>query len=107
MRLFKKKKFISGPVFGVLLFVFCFVFFLIAIANVSDEVDENEITALENAIDKAVSTCYAIEGAYPENIEYIEDNYGVVIDHKKFLVVYDILGPNVRPSVMVAPIEEE
>lgn len=107
MRLFKKKKLISGPVFGVLLFVFCFVFFLIAIANVSDEVDENEIKALENAIDKAVLTCYAIEGEYPENIEYIEKNYGVVIDHNKFFVAYNILGPNVRPDVMIAPIGEE
>ena len=107
MRLFKKKKLISGPVFGVLLFVCCFVFFVIAIANVSDEVDENEIKTLESAIDKAVITCYAIEGAYPENIEYIEDNYGVVLDHEKFFVVYNILGPNVRPDVMVAPIGEE
>lgn len=107
MRLFKKKKLISGPIFGVVLFVSCFIFFLVAISNVSDDVNDNEVKTLEDSIDKAITTCYAIEGAYPENLQYIEDNYGVWIDYDKFLVVYSVLGPNVKPSVLVAPITEE
>ncbi len=102
MRLYKKKKIQSGSLFGIALFIICFLFFLNAITNVSKEVDENEIATLRNAIDKAVMTCYAIEGAYPENIEYIEEYYGVVIDHNRYMVVYDILGYNIKPNVIVA-----
>lgn len=107
MRLFKKKKLISGSAFGVVLFIACFMFFIVSISNVSDEVDENEIKTLKNTIDKAVITCYAIEGVYPENLQYIEDNYGVVVDHEKFFVVYNLLGPNVKPDVIVTPIAED
>lgn len=107
MRLYKKKKFSSGPILGIVLFVVCFIFFYVAIANVSSDVDENEVQTLKKAIDKAITTCYAIEGTYPESIEYIEENYGVVIEHDKYVVVYDLLGPNVKPNVIVAPLETE
>lgn len=107
MRLYKKKKISAGPIFGILLFVICFIFFYVAIANVSDDVDENEAQTLKKAIDKAITTCYAIEGTYPENIKYIEDNYGVVIDYDKYTVVYDILSANIKPNVIVAPLETE
>lgn len=107
MHLYKKKKVSAGPFFGVVLFVVCFIFFLTAITSVSDEVDENEVKALKNAIDKAITTCYAIEGTYPESIEYIEENYGVVIERDKYAVVYDILGPNIKPNVVVAPLKTE
>lgn len=107
MRLYKKKKISSGPIFGIVLFVICFIFFYVAIVNVSGDVDENETQTLKKAIDKAVTTCYAIEGTYPESIEYIEENYGVVIDHDKYAVIYDILSANIKPNVIVAPLETE
>ena len=105
MRLYKKKKIEAGPLFGIALFAICFLFFFVAIVNVSDDVDENEIKALKTAIDKAITTCYAIEGVYPENIEYIEEHYGVVIDRDKYAVIYDILGTNIKPNVVVAPLD--
>ena len=49
MRLYKNKKFISAPMFSAALFAMFFLFFLVAIAIVSDEVDENEISALQGA----------------------------------------------------------
>lgn len=103
MRLYKKKKMQAGPLFGIVLFVVCFLFFFVAVGNVSDEVSDNELQTLKRAIDKAVTTCYAIEGYYPENVEYIEKNYGVVIDYDRFSVVYDLLGYNIKPNVIVAP----
>ena len=107
MRLYKKKKFSAGPMLGIILFVVCFIFFYVAIANVSSDVDENEAQTLKKAIDKAITTCYAIEGTYPESIEYIEKNYGVVIDYDKYAVVYDLLGANIKPNVIIAPLETE
>ena len=106
MRLYKKKKMEAGPLFGIVLFVICFMFF-VAIVNDTDDVDEKEIEALKTAIDKAITTCYAIEGTYPESIEYIEENYGVVIDWDKYAVIYDLLGSNIKPNVVVAPLEAD
>ena len=106
MRLFTKKKLISGAFVSIFLFVGILVFFSISIANASKEIDENEVITLRKSIDKAIVNCYAIEGAYPENIEYIEKNYGIVIDREKFIVIYEVLGPNVLPNVIVKPISE-
>ena len=106
MRLFTKKKLISGTVFSILLFAGILMFFVCSISNASNEIDENEVKTLRTSIDKAIVNCYAIEGAYPESIEYIEEKYGVVIDRDKFIVIYEILGPNVLPNVIVKPFNE-
>ena len=45
MRLYKKKKFSSGPILGIVLFVVCFVFFYVAIVNVSSDVSAITISA--------------------------------------------------------------
>ena len=105
MRLFTKKKLISGISFSIFLFIGIIVFFLISITNASQEIDNNELNTLRESIDKAVVNCYAIEGAYPKNIEYIEENYGVIIDREKFIVIYEVLAPNVLPNVIVEPIK--
>ena len=32
---------------------------------------------LEDAITRALVTCYAVEGRYPSSLSYLEENYGV------------------------------
>lgn len=105
MRLFTKKKLISGMTFSIFLFIGIIAFFLITITNASREIDNNELVTLRESIDKAIVNCYAIEGAYPKDIEYIEENYGVVIDREKFIVIYEVLAPNVLPNVIVEPMK--
>ena len=41
MRLFTKKKLISGTAFAIILFIGILVFFLVSINNVSQEIDSN------------------------------------------------------------------
>ena len=45
--------------------------------------------------------CYALEGSYPDEVSYLEQNYGVVIDHAKYNVFYQSLGSNLKPEVAV------
>ena len=104
MRLFTKKKLISGMSFSVVLFLGILAFFLISLQNVSKDIDDNELVTLRKSIDKAIVNCYAIEGAYPESLEYIEENYGVVVDKSKFRVIYEVLGPNILPNVIIEAI---
>lgn len=51
------------------------------------------------AIRRAADNCYAIEGEYPPNFEYLRENYRVRVDTDKYIVVYEIFAPGVRPSV--------
>ena len=75
--------------------------FAFGISGVSGSMDVQQTQMLERAIEKAVVTCYAIEGQYPPTLDYIRDHYGVVIDENRYDVLYDVFAQNVMPSVSV------
>ena len=58
---------------------------------------------MERAIQKSLVNCYAIEGAYPPDIAYLEKHCGLIIDHEAYVVDYQTIGSNIRPSVLVVP----
>ena len=62
---------------------------------------------LENSVRKAVMTCYATEGVYPPGVDYLEDHYGIQIDHDRFNVFYEIFGDNVMPQITVMEVSDE
>lgn len=51
-------------------------------------------------IDAAVQ-CYVLEGAYPRSLAYLEENYGVQINHARFIVSYEAFASNLLPDVTV------
>lgn len=53
-------------------------------------------TVLERAVQ-----CYAVEGAYPPSLAYLEENYGLQIDHSRYIVAYEAFAPNLLPDVAV------
>ena len=56
---------------------------------------------LEESIRRAIVVNYAIEGSYPESIEYLEENYGIHIDKSKYLVHYRVFASNIMPDMAV------
>jgi hypothetical protein len=63
-----------------------------------------QLEMLRSNIRRAIVSCYAVEGSYPESIDYITEHYGVTIDEKKFFVYYDIFGSNIMPDFDVLPV---
>lgn len=55
---------------------------------------------------KGFGQCYAIEGRYPPSVEYLEENYAVQINRKKYNVFYDGFASNVMPEITIIPIDE-
>lgn len=53
------------------------------------------------AIRKASVQCYADEGRYPSDIDYLVENYNVHIDFDTFMVVYDCAASNISPNISV------
>jgi len=56
---------------------------------------------VENAIQRALNLCYAQEGFYPAQLDYLIDHYGVQIDPDTYFVYYKTIGANIRPDVNV------
>jgi len=59
------------------------------------------LVILKDSIRRAVVTAYAIEGRFPESLQYIEENFGVHIDRSRFVVHYMVFAPNIMPEILV------
>ncbi len=57
------------------------------------------------AVHNAALTCYAVEGAYPTNLEYLRTHYGLAYDQSRYLVRYDSFGSNLMPDISVTEVE--
>ncbi len=62
---------------------------------------EQQRASTEEAIRRAAVSCYSIEGVYPQQIDYLEEHYGLSIDTDKFSVEYQAIGDNILPTVIV------
>jgi hypothetical protein len=69
---------------------------------------EEQRRMLHDNIMRAVVSCYAVEGSYPESMDYLKNNYGIAIDSDKFVVHYNVFASNIMPDfdiLEVNPIE--
>lgn len=74
---------------------------LVAAGNVSSRQEAESLKQMQDSIQKAVLNCYAIEGSYPATIDYMEEHYGLQIDHDRYDVFYEIFADNVMPEITV------
>ncbi|NHM16322.1 hypothetical protein GMI69_06575 [Eggerthellaceae bacterium zg-887] len=68
-----------------------------------DTLREQAASSLRDAIMNSALQCCAIEGSYPQTLRYLEDNYGLSVNHEDYVVTYEAFASNVVPSVMVVP----
>ncbi|MEA4815618.1 MAG: hypothetical protein VB120_02020 [Lachnospiraceae bacterium] len=86
---------------SVLIFTAVAVMFVTGVREASKKESEEALRIAEDSIHRAVVSCYALEGSYPESFEYIKENYGIHIDEEKYFVDYEIFASNIMPDVTV------
>ncbi len=89
--------------------VFCCIAagLLFGSSKVQETADDSQIESLRLAIVRSAVHCYAMEGAYPESLDYIREYYGVSWDPNRYLVDYEIMGSNLMPDVTVFPLNKK
>ena len=85
----------------IVLFSAMLAWFLIAVNNADSSTKQRELAAVKSNIENGVTMCYAIEGAYPESVEYLAENYGLIYDKNRYIIYYDCFADNIRPTVSV------
>ena len=50
---------------------------------------------------RATVQCYAIEGRYPPDLAYLEENYGLILDREHYVYHYRLEGSNLMPEIQV------
>ncbi len=85
----------------VLLFVMIVVIVVLGVGNVQRSADEERLKVMEQAVRRSVVQCYAIEGRYPANLEYLRDNYGLILDYDNYGYHYQRVAANILPQITV------
>lgn len=60
-----------------------------------------ETQIVRDAVKNAALTCYAVEGAFPEDVEYLREYYSLAYDEDRYFVTYEAFAPNVIPSIYI------
>lgn len=64
--------------------------------------DTAETEIVRDAIRNAAVTCYAVEGAYPETVEYLREHYRLAYDETRYFVTYEAFASNRIPDIYVS-----
>ncbi len=97
-----KKRHILPKIIAVILIIILAVSLMIA-ASPSKELDAESISAIRDAVRRTALQCYSVEGVYPPDLEYLEENYGLKINTRDYIIVYEAFASNLPPSIRVVP----
>ena len=88
-------------VLGVVLFAAIAVWVVRGVQEAARISDEEGLRLAREAIERAVVSCYSLEGVYPATYEDLKAKSGLAVDEDKYIIFYDIFASNIRPYVTV------
>ena len=97
----RKIKCSVGPVLLLPAALAAVLLFLSALSNLSDGQRSEGADQLEEAVRRSAVACYAAEGIYPPDLEYLEKHYGLQVDRARYTVIYDAFASNLMPDITV------
>ncbi|MDC7301025.1 MULTISPECIES: hypothetical protein [Agathobacter] len=87
--------------FPMLLMVVVLAIFVYAANEVGQSQSTQETDILNKALNRSITQCYALEGAYPASLKYLVDHYGLTYDSEHYYIDYQYIGSNLRPDVTI------
>jgi hypothetical protein len=102
MRVFKPKS-VFGTAKWILYAVvvaLCVLLVYLGLEQLGQRQDAEHIHVAHDAVVRAVVQCYALESRYPDGLDYLEANYGLVLD-EHFIYHYHVIGSNIMPEIQV------
>ena len=60
-----------------------------------------DLRQLEAALRRGCVACYAAEGSYPPDLDYLKEHYGLQVDGERYIVHYTPIAENLMPDITV------
>lgn len=80
----------------------CIIFsFCTTINNLQQDHSTYDKAQLQEALTRAAVTCYAAEGVYPPDLDYLVEHYGIQINDDLYAVKYEVIASNLMPDITV------
>ncbi len=70
--------------------------------SMADQTDSIRDTVMSRALQ-----CYVIEGAYPESLDHLKENYGLAVNTEDYRIIYIPYAENLPPDVKVIYLEDK
>lgn len=84
--------------FAILAVVLCFV---TSVSVLDGDRQKEGKRQLEEVLRRTAVACYASEGFYPPDLEYMQQYYGLRYDEEQYVVYYNIFASNLMPDITV------
>lgn len=101
MRILKQ---VLKAVLPLLLAVAVLYGFSTAVDDLSAGQADEQLRQVEEAVRRACVACYASEGVYPPDLQYLRDRYGLQLDESQYVVHYMAIAQNLMPDITVLPV---
>ena len=79
----------------------------VVISRLGTTSGEAQTQFVTDAVHNAAVTCYAVEGAYPDDLEYLRSHYGLAYDQSRYMVRYSAFASNLLPEIYVTEVGEQ
>lgn len=91
----------------LLLGIAAIAFLWISADHMSTENTAHEKEIVSTALTRSLTQCYALEGFYPPDLDYLCDHYGFTYNQNHFFIDYQYIGGNLRPDVTIIEKEQK
>lgn len=80
----------------------CILFYFgSAVKNLQQDHNAQDKASLQDALTRAAVSCYAAEGVYPPDLDYLIEHYGIQINDDLYTVKYEVIASNLMPDITV------
>lgn len=100
----RQRSFLLPLLRGLLLPAVCvavLIFFSTALNGLNSGHEAEDQRQLEDVLRRGCVACYAAEGFYPPNLDYLKERYGVQVDESRYTVHYSVFAENLMPDITV------
>ena len=74
---------------------------VLSFGHAGRDVSEEGAAAIRETVRRSALQCYVVEGVYPPDLAYLQDNYGLQINTEDYYVIYDCFASNLPPTIRV------
>ena len=102
MKIKNKRRFVLFiNIFIGICFIVISFYCLYCLHIVNKNIQQKQLGLIKQSVDRAIVHCYALEGSYPANLDYLKENYGLILDTKHYIYHYEIFATNIKPTVNI------
>lgn len=94
-------KWMRENIAGMAVFAVIILLMLCGLQSTAQSSQGESLRITEDALRKAVVSCYALEGRYPPDVAYLQEQYGLQLNEKKYIVQYEVFAENIMPEITV------